>query len=84
MAITINGTLSAEPFEYAGAYDPDEDVCVVRWKMADLLDAMNRQGVELTDENVKRVLDSGFARSLGERSTEEGWEIADCLIKTAF
>ncbi len=74
----------ADEVRYDGAYDPMETVCEIRWCIADVLDMMAYQGIELTDENLERVLANRFERTLQERSTEEGWEIIEALVSDSF
>lgn len=70
----------ADEVRYEGEHDPMETVCEIRWCVADVLDMMAHQGIELTDENLERLLDSRMAKTLQERSTEEGWEILGDII----
>ena len=79
MSKTIT-SLQCEAFEYDGERDLDEVICSIVWCVEDLLVAMHRSGIEVTDENVDRVLDGRFERTLRERSIEEGWEVIDALI----
>ena len=74
----------AERVEYEGSHDPSEVVCTITWCVADVLDMMAHQGIELTDENLENILNRRFERTLQERSTEEGWEIIDVLVSDAM
>lgn len=65
---------------YEGEHDPSEVICTIKWCIADLLDMMAREGVELTDENIDRILEQRFERTLQERSTEDGWETIQVLV----
>lgn len=69
----------ASDFVYDGDYDPNEEICTIKWCIADLLDMMASKNIPLTDENVEAILDNGFAKVLRDRSIEEGWEIIDTL-----
>ena len=63
---------------------PNETVCTITWCVEDVLCAMERRGIELTDENLNRIMNHRFERTLNERSTEEGWEIIDVIIDCAM
>jgi hypothetical protein len=77
-------TVYADEVIYDGSYDPNETICKIEWKIADLLDMMAHHGVELTDENIERILGNRFERTLKERSIEEGWEIIDVIVDDAM
>ena len=63
---------------YEGKHNPHEVFCEIKWCIADLLDAMERRGIELTDENIdKAIVDT---RYLQDRSIELGWEVMDDLL----
>lgn len=80
-----NHPIYADVVEYDGKHQPSELVCTVTWLVADVLDMMAYKGIELTDENLERVLNSGrFGRVLKDRSTEEGWEIIDVLVSESL
>ena len=68
---------------YKGKYKLDDEICVIRWCIEDLLCEMERQGIEQTDENIDMILSNRFERTLDERSTEEGWEIIADLVWSA-
>ena len=70
----------ADEVRYEGTHAPMETVCEIRWCVADVLDMMARHGIELTDENLERLLDANIGRCLKDRSIEEGWEILDIII----
>ena len=74
----------ADEVVYEGKHDPMEEVCVIRWLVADVLDMMAYLEIELTDENLERVLGNRFEHTLQDRSTEEGWEIIQYLEEDAF
>lgn len=61
-------------------YNDGEVIATIRWTIADVVSAMIKNGIEPTDENIKKVLANRFQRTLEERSIEDGWEIIDTLI----
>ena len=71
-----------EEHEYRGSYELTDEVCSIRWCVEDLLYAMVKRGIELTDENVSRAMDLGSR--LQDRSIEEGWETLDILLSLEF
>ena len=70
----------ADEVRYGGTHDPMETVCEIRWCVADVLDMMAYKGIELTDENLERLLDAKLGRWLQDRSTELGWEVLEIII----
>ncbi len=67
---------------YKGEHDPFEVFCEIRWSIVDLLSAMDRRGIELTDDNIDKALDAvGY---LHDRSVEDGWETMDILLSLEF
>jgi len=70
----------SDGFEYEGEHRLDEEICVVRWQVQDLLDMFAMLGVECSDANIDRFLATRAPRTLDERSTEEGWEILEDLV----
>ena len=76
--------VSGSPVVYHGERDPQEVLCTVEWTLADLLDAMNLHGIDLTDENIETVLSNRFSRTLQDRSIEEGWQIISDLVAFSF
>ena len=67
---------------YEGEHDPNAVFCEIKWCIADLLEAMDRRGIELTDENIDKALKAvGY---LHDRSIEEGWETMDVLLGLEF
>ena len=70
----------ADEVRYDGKHEPEEVVCEIKWCVADVLDMMAHRGIELTDENLERLLCSRMGKTLRERSTEEGWEILGDII----
>jgi len=67
---------------YKGEHDPNEVFCEIKWCKVDLLCAMDRRGIELTDENIDKALKAvGY---LHDRSIEEGWETMDILLSLEF
>lgn len=71
-----------EEHEYRGGYGLSDEVCSIRWCVEDLLHAMAKSGIELTDENVSRAMDLG--PRLQHRSIEEGWETLGILLSMEF
>ena len=69
-----------DEIKYDGKHDMDEEIAVIRWCIADLLDMMAYEGEELTDDNIDRILRNRFRKTLEERSVEEGWDIIRHLI----
>lgn len=69
-----------DEINYDGKHDLDEEIAVIRWCIADLLDMMACEGMELTDDNIDRILRNRFRKTLEDRSTEEGWEIIRNLV----
>ncbi len=67
---------------YKGEHDPDEVFCEIRWSIVDLLSAMDRRGIELTDDNIDKALDA--VDYLHDRSVEDGWETMDTLLSLEF
>lgn len=67
---------------YEGEHDPDEVFCDIKWCIVDLLTAMDRRGIELTDGNIDKALKA--VDYLRERSIEEGWETIDILLAMEF
>ena len=67
---------------YKGEHNPHEVFCVIKWCIADLLDAMDNRGIELTDENIDRAIDA--VDYLQDRSIELGWEVMDTLLGLEF
>lgn len=60
------------------AHDMNEVFCVIKWCIGDLAEAMERRGIELTDENIDKAVKAvGY---LHDRSIEEGWETMDILL----
>ena len=72
--------MSYEPFPYEGEHDPNEKICTITWRLADLIDMMNSKNIDITDENIDTVLSNRFAKTLQERSIEEGWGIISDLV----
>ena len=59
-------------------HDMDEVFCEIKWCIEDLVEAMERRNIEVTDENIdKAVRAVGY---LHDRSIEEGWETMDILL----
>lgn len=69
---------------YDGKHSLNEEVCTIRWLVADVLDMMAHHGIALTDENLERVIGGRFAKTLQEQSIVEGWEIIDVLVGESF
>lgn len=69
-----------DEINYDGKHDLDEEIAVIKWCIADLLDMMAYEGMELTDDNIDRILSNRFRKTLEERSTEEGWDIIRDLV----
>lgn len=67
---------------YKGEHDPDEVFCEIKWCIVDLLCAMDKRGIELTDENIDKALKA--VDYLHDRSVEEGWETMDVLLSLEF
>jgi len=77
-------TIFDDEVEYDGSHDPNETICKIEWKVADLLDMMAHLNIPLTDENIEHILDHRFERTLQERSIEEGWEIIGYIVDDAM
>lgn len=74
--------MGANDIEKACEIDPMQELCTIRWCVADLYGALEKEGYEPTDANVAAVLARGgrLGRDLQDRSTEEGWEILYALV----
>ena len=84
MAYTRENGIMSDGFTYEGKHRSDEVICTITWCIDDLLDMMERQGIELTDENIDYILGQRFEPTLQDRSIEEGWEIIDILVANAM
>ena len=78
--VNENPIMSDDPYAYEGSHSPNEVICTVQWCIQDLLDKMASKGIPLTDENVDAILQNRFAKTLQDRSVEEGWDVIDDLI----
>lgn len=61
-------------------YNQTDEIAVIKWVVADLASALEEQGIPATDENIQRVLDNRAAKTLAERSTDDGWNILHTVI----
>lgn len=66
---------------HGGKHRLNEEICVIKWCVADLLEVMEHQGIELTDENVDKAIDA--VSYLHDRSIELGWEVIEILLEDA-
>ena len=84
MAHTIWSNILQQEIEVESYRNADEPICVIRWCMEDLWCKMAEKGIPITDENIDRIMNNRFEKTLQDRSTEEGWEIIDTLIDMSF
>ncbi|GGG18395.1 hypothetical protein [Paenibacillus abyssi] len=64
------------------APDLPEDNIVeqINWRISDVKVALVQAGFKDTPENIKRLLDNRFSRTLREQSISEGWDIISEII----
>jgi hypothetical protein len=61
-------------------YKDDDVIAKIIWCIADLRDALTQRNIKDTDENIAKILDSRFKKTLEESSVEHGWDVIDTLV----
>lgn len=62
-------------------YSDDYVFATIRWSVADLVSAMEERGIEPSEENIKKFIETTRGpRTLVDRSIEEGWAILDTIL----
>ena len=60
------------------AHGMNEVFCEIRWCVGDLVEAMERRGIEPTDGNIDKAITA--VDYLHDRSIELGWDVMDTLL----
>jgi hypothetical protein len=61
-------------------YKMDQSICKIEWCVEDLVTALKKRGIEVTDDNIEAILTAEFSKKLVERSIERGWEIINDML----
>ncbi len=54
------------------AQDDGQNIAVIRWHEDDLIDSMKRAGLDPSEENIRKFMESRARKTLHERSVQEG------------
>jgi len=73
-----------EVYDYRGHVDPYDTFCEIKWSYVDLMFLMAKKNIPVTDENIDKIVKCRLEKTMQDRSTEEGWEILDCIIDGAI
>lgn len=61
--------------------DPNETICTIRWTVEDMIEILQNNGFDCSEETIRRLMDdTPLKRVLEDRSIEEGWEILEDLV----
>lgn len=61
--------------------DPNETICTIRWTVEDMIEVLNDNGFDCSEETIRRLMDkTNLKKVLKDRSIEEGWYILDDLV----
>lgn len=57
-----------------------EVILTIKWTKSDIVEALKKDGIEPSEENINKVISYHNLKHLEEESIERGWEIIESII----
>jgi hypothetical protein len=55
-------------------------ILTIQWTKGDIVEALEKVGIEPSEENIDKIISYHNLKHLEEQSIERGWEVIDSLI----
>lgn len=60
--------------------DNAEVILTIQWTKSDIVEALEKEGIEASEENIDKIISYRNLKNLEEQSIERGWEVIESLI----
>ena len=61
--------------------DNSEAILSIEWSKKDIREALVKEGMNPSEENINRIISHQNLKHLEEQSIERGWEVIECLVR---
>jgi lambda repressor-like predicted transcriptional regulator len=58
-----------------------EVILTIKWTKSDIVEALKKDGIEPSEENINKVISYHNLKHLEEESIERGWEVIGSIIR---
>lgn len=57
-----------------------EVILTIQWTKSDIVEALDKAGIEASEENMDKIISFRNLKHLEEQSIERGWEVIESFI----
>lgn len=57
-----------------------EVILKIEWTKSDIIEALEKEGIEPSEENIQKITSYKNMRHLEEQSIETGWEVIENMV----
>lgn len=58
-----------------------EVILTIQWTKSDIVEALEREGIAPSEENLNKIISYQNMKHLEEQSIERGWEVLNSLVR---